>query len=296
MQVVRELFNIDSSIKDEQVENEYLFSKKNNSSNFKGYYEIIQFHPNYTYEDFIGGIFPKLDKSEVSYELREGVFKKFCDEANKNINKEKKYIFIIDEINRAELSAVFGELLFALEYRGKHITLPHFDNSFTIPENVYIIGTMNNVDKSLVTFDLALRRRFGFFKLMPNLNVIFDVLGDKISEESIEAFVENCKILNIFISKSKTQLDDHEKELIKSHEELFIELGDDKQIGQAYYFKIQDFIPKVPKNKINLTSYEYEKLWVYHLEPLLEEYLGMSIEDDGIQNKLNKLKTFFIEE
>lgn len=83
----------------------------------------------------------------------------------------KKFIFIIDEINRAELSAVFGELLYALEYRGKSINLPHFKSPFTIPSNVYIIGTMNNVDKSLVTFDLALRRRFGFLSLCQNLKL-----------------------------------------------------------------------------------------------------------------------------
>ncbi|MFP4332827.1 MAG: McrB family protein, partial [Campylobacterales bacterium] len=171
--VVKELLEVSD---DEEFEERYLFSKGDMSRNDKGYYEIVQFHSNYTYQDFIGGISPKLDgDNNIGYELREGVFKRFCDEASKKENEQKKFIFIIDEINRAELSAVFGELLYALEYRGKSINLPHF-GEFTIPKNLYIIGTMNNVDKSLVTFDLALRRRFGFFKLMPKLEVMQEVL------------------------------------------------------------------------------------------------------------------------
>ncbi len=271
---------------EQKIEQDYLFSKNENnlSKNDKGYYEIIQFHPNYTYQDFIGGIAPKINKqkksyrlqhnneSSISYELREGIFKRFCDKAKQNINKE--FIFIIDEINRAELSAVFGELLFALEYRGKLINLPYF-GEFTIPENVYIIGTMNNVDKSLVTFDLALRRRFGFFKLMPKLEVINEVLSGVVEKESLEKYYKKCKNLN---EKIKTELD----------------LGEDYQIGQAYFLKIKDFLEQ-DKNEQVITSFELEKLWVYNIEPLLEEYLGMALEDETIQEKLKKLKIEFIE-
>jgi 5-methylcytosine-specific restriction endonuclease McrBC GTP-binding regulatory subunit McrB len=131
------------------------------------------------------GISPQLDGKEVSYHLREGIFKKFCDEANQH--NDKKYIFIIDEINREELSAVFGELLYALEYRGESITLPLYNEKdkrgFSIPKNVYIIGIMNNVDKSLVTFDLALRRHFSFYKLMPKLSILEYVLSVNIKEK-----------------------------------------------------------------------------------------------------------------
>ena len=265
-QVVKELLNIgDDNLED------YLFST--NKQNEKGYYEIIQFHTNYGYEDFIGGISPKLNDNSLGYELREGIFKRFCDEANNNPNL--KYIFIIDEINRAELSAVFGELLYALEYRGKSINLPHFDK-FTIPENVYIIGTMNNVDKSLVSFDLALRRRFGFFKLMPKLEVIQEVLSDIIEENSLNEFYKKAVNLNKQITEE-------------------LNLTEDYQIGQAYFLKIKDFIPQPLKDeKYEITSFELEKLWIYHIEPLLEEYLGMSIEDDEIKNKLNKLKEEFL--
>jgi len=278
MQVVKEIFQIEDEISDEDLEKNYLFSSSDKSSDSKGYYEIIQFHPNYTYQDFIGGISPKLgeDGNSVSYELKEGIFKQFCDDAGNN--KDKKYVFIIDEINRAELSAVFGELLFALEYRGKSIKLPNFDKAFTIPENVYIIGTMNNVDKSLVTFDLALRRRFGFFKLMPELEVINDSLSDIVEEESLNKFFEKAKQLN---------------DCIKSE----LGLGEDYQIGQAYFLKIKDFLNQEKiKNYVSqiITSFELEKLWIYNIEPLLEEYLGMSIEDESIQSKLKNLKDKFL--
>ena len=272
MEVVKEILELKDGEKDEDIEQNYLFSKKGEPDNEKGYYEIIQFHPNYTYEDFIGGISPKIDGSKVSYELREGIFYKFCKAASDK--PKQKYIFIIDEINRAELSAVFGELLFALEYRGKSINLPHF-GSFTIPENVYIIGTMNNVDKSLVTFDLALRRRFGFFKLMPKLDVLLDVLGDIVEEESLKRYVEKCKKLN--------------EDIVNE-----LSLGEDYQIGQAYFLKIKDFLKENKEDKkVKITSFDLERLWVYNIEPLLEEYLGMSMDDDEIKNELTKLKESF---
>ena len=287
MQVVKELLEVDNSLSDKNIEDKYLFSKGDKNRNDKGYFEIIQFHPNYTYQDFIGGISPRLDEStkDVSYELKEGIFKKFCDEANREENKNKKFIFIIDEINRAELSAVFGELLFALEYRGKSIDIPYFGN-FTIPENVYIIGTMNNVDKSLVTFDLALRRRFGFFKLMPKLEVIKDVLSavvetkEEEKEDSLNKYFNKCTVLNENIIDK-------------------LSLGTDYQIGQAYFLKIKDFLDqeKIKDNKPQIiTDFELEKLWVYNIEPLLEEYLGMSIEDENILKKLNLLKKEFLED
>ena len=278
MEVVKELLAVDESLNDKDIEDKYLFSKGHINRNDKGFYEIIQFHPNYTYQDFIGGISPEYDKKtkEVSYFLRDGKFKKFCDKAQRL--KNKKFIFIIDEINRAELSAVFGELLFALEYRGKSIDIPYFGN-FTIPENVYIIGTMNNVDKSLVTFDLALRRRFGFFKLMPKLEVINNVLSEILEEKSLTSYFEKCIKLNKNI-KDK------------------LSLGEDYQIGQAYFLKIKDFLNN-PNSRISdqiITSFELEKLWIYNIEPLLEEYLGMIAEDNDIKPKLDRLKDEFLKD
>ena len=93
----------------------------------KGSFCLVQFHPNYTYEDFIGGISPTLDGNSLSYTLKVGKFKAFCDMAAEKENEDKKFVFIIDEINRANLSAVFGELMYALEYRGESIDIPNFN-------------------------------------------------------------------------------------------------------------------------------------------------------------------------
>lgn len=229
-----------------------------------GLYEIIQFHPNYTYQDFIGGISPNIDGKEITYELKQGIFQRFCKVATKY--PECNFVLIIDEINRANLSEVFGELLYALEYRGKSINIPYF-GEFTIPENVYIIGTMNDVDKSLVTFDLALRRRFGFFKCEPNLFVLLT----EIQADNVEPFMNRCKTLN--------------QEL-----ETKLNLDDSYQIGQAYFLKIKGFLNGDQK----ISEIHLEKLWLYHIEPLLKEYLGMSLDSNEIKTKLNTVKTDFI--
>lgn len=246
-----------------------------------GTWALVQFHPNYTYEDFIGGISPKLSGSDLSYQLKVGLFKKFCDEAKKNDNKEKKFIMIIDEINRADLSSVFGELMYALEYRGESVSIPNFDEPFVIPSNVYLIGTMNSIDKSLVTFDLALRRRFGFFKLMPQLKAIEDMLSEyNIEENNLSKFIERCTEINNSISNKGNNL----------------QLGPEYQIGQAYFGKVKDFLTK-PKESdekpITITILELEKLWTYHLEPLLQEYLGNRVEDNEIKREIETIRINF---
>lgn len=288
MKVVNELLNANN---DSDFESKYLFSKNiDRIKEDQGYYEIVQFHPNYTYQDFIGGISPKLDDRDgtVSYELRHGVFKQFCDTAKNN--KSEKYIFIIDEINRAELSAVFGELLFALEYRDKPINLPHF-GEFTIPSNVHIIGTMNNVDKSLVTFDLALRRRFGFFKLMPKLEVLKDKLRELIKQNDKEK--DDEEIVDTLIQYYGKCIG------LNYNIEAELDLGENYKIGHAYFLKIKDFLDqeKIKNGEAQIiTSFELEKLWDYNLEPLLEEYLGMNIEDGEMQIKLKNLKDEFLKD
>lgn len=118
--------------------------------------ETIQFHPSYSYEDFIEGYRPKNGK----FELEAGIFKLFCERARKDENE--KYILIIDEINRGNLSKIFGELLYLLEYRDKKVKLTYSQKEFSIPENIIIIGTMNTADRSLAIMDYALRRRFYF--------------------------------------------------------------------------------------------------------------------------------------
>lgn len=244
----------------------------------KGAWALVQFHPNYTYEDFIGGISPDLRSGTLSYTLKVGIFKKLCDTANKEENRGKKFFIIVDEINRADLSSVFGELMYALEYRNELISIPNFPEKFCIPSNVYIIGTMNSIDKSLVTFDLALRRRFGFIKIMPRLSVLENILSDyNIEDECLTKFIKRCEGINNRIAESDND---------------GLKLGEDYKIGHAYYGKIKDFIQKTETTQ-NITIFDLEKLWDYHIQPLLEEYLGNRIEDKNVKKSLEKLKNEF---
>ena len=245
----------------------------------KGSFCLVQFHPNYTYEDFIGGISPTLDGNSLSYTLKVGKFKAFCDMAAEKENEDKKFVFIIDEINRANLSAVFGELMYALEYRGESIDIPNFNKKFVIPANVYLIGTMNDVDKSLVNFDLALRRRFSFYYVGPQMEVLSDILENcNIKDEQLASYIERCKQLNRDISD----------------ENGILQLGPSYQIGHAYFGKIKDYMPKSNDSQpVNISQYALEKLWVYNLEPLLKEYLGNRIEDRSVAEELDKEKEKF---
>lgn len=286
-QIIREL------LKPSDTNNleDYKFKENQSLDNKTGCWSLVQFHPNYTYEDFIGGISPNLDlaNNTLSYTLKEGIFKKICDAAKRNNNK--KYILIIDEINRADLSAVFGELMYALEYRNEKITIPNFEEEFTIPDNVYIIGTMNSIDKSLVTFDLALRRRFSFYKVMPQIESLDIILKDyKISPDSLDQFLKNCRKLNMQIT-GINKLDD------KTPDKNALMLGEDYQIGQAYFAKIKDFLETVPStgDEQDIRPDHMQKLWSYHLLPLLEEYLGNQVEDADIKKKLKEIEKQFVE-
>ncbi len=124
---------------------------------------MVQFHQSYSYEDFIMGFRP----SSTGFELRKGVFYNFCKKAE--IDSDNEYFFIIDEINRGNLSKIFGELFMLIENdkRGNALQLLYSDEKFAVPKNVYIIGMMNTADRSLAMLDYALRRRFAFFDIKP---------------------------------------------------------------------------------------------------------------------------------
>ncbi|MEH2331204.1 McrB family protein [Nostoc sp.] len=133
-----------------------------------GFSELVQFHPAYSYKDFIQGIRPQSQNGILAYPLVPGRFLEFCKKAE---SRENTCVLIIDEINRANLAQVFGELMYLLEYRDKEIPLAG-GNNFRIPKNVRIIGTMNTADRSIANIDHALRRRFAFIELRPNYDVL----------------------------------------------------------------------------------------------------------------------------
>ncbi len=153
---------------------------------------FVQFHQNYAYEDFVMGYKPT---ENGGFRLQNGIFYRFCIEAANN--PSQKYFFIIDEINRGNLSKIFGELLMAIENecRGSKITLAYSNKLFSVPENIYIIGMMNTADRSLALMDYALRRRFSFKELKPafmsnNFKHYQENLGSDLFDRLIQQIIE----------------------------------------------------------------------------------------------------------
>lgn len=139
-----------------------------------GIVRLCCFHPAYGYEDFLEGYRPRTVDGQVTFDLRDGVFKKLCNDAEDQ--PDKNFYLIVDEINRGDIPRIFGELLTTLEKdkRGKRIVLPVSQDVFTVPKNVFLIGTMNTADRSISLLDAALRRRFGFVEMMPDGTVLID--------------------------------------------------------------------------------------------------------------------------
>lgn len=154
---------------------------------------LVQFHQNYSYEDFIMGYKPE----GSDFVLKEGVFFRFCRKALSD--PEHDYFFIIDEINRGNMSKIFGELLMLIEkdYRGTYVTLPYREERFTVPKNVYLIGMMNTADRSLAMIDYALRRRFSFVEMEPGFDSDgFRAYQQELHSELFDSVVELIKQLN----------------------------------------------------------------------------------------------------
>ena len=175
--------------------------------------EFVQFHQNYSYEDFIMGYRP----DGTGFKLTEGIFYRFCQKAENRPDKD--YFFIIDEINRGNMSKIFGELLMLIEneYRGTKATLAYSGLPFAVPKNLYIIGMMNTADRSLAMIDYALRRRFSFFEMEPGFDSAgFKKLQSRMSDETFDVLIEQIQALNADIAKDAS-------------------LGKGFQIGHSYF-------------------------------------------------------------
>jgi len=225
---------------------------------------FIQFHPSYDYSDFVVGLKPKLVNDSVSFEWKDGIFKKICDEASKKENENNNYAVIIDEINRTDLSRVFGELFFCLEedYRGNSVTLPSGD-SFTIPENVYIIGTMNDIDRSVESMDFALRRRFAWHEIT--------------AEESAHIIDASN------ISNNKDDIVEEAKERMRRLNNALVaeaNLGEEYKLGGAYFKKIEKYCDG--------GNADWQALWNNHLGVILREYLRGRRDAEKIIGALKK--------
>ena len=163
--------------------------------------EFVQFHQNYSYEDFMMGYKPVED----GFELKTGIFYRFCQKAANQPDKD--FFFIIDEINRGNMSKIFGELLMLIErdYRGVKTTMAYNGLPFAVPKNLYIIGMMNTADRSLAMIDYALRRRFSFFEMAPG----FDTEGfiqyqNSLNNDTLNELISKVKDLNEEIARDKS--------------------------------------------------------------------------------------------
>jgi 5-methylcytosine-specific restriction protein B len=216
---------------------------KAGTKDWKEYHDFITFHQSYSYEEFIEGIRPVLDSEDesVRYELKDGVFKRICRKAEQD--PANKYLLVIDEINRGNISKIFGELLTLVEEDKRigeqnqiTVTLPYSGQAFSVPANLYILGTMNTADRSIALLDVALRRRFKFQELMPE----YKATG-----------LDDLTIGNLNLGRL----------LNKINSKIEVMVDRDHQIGHSYFMKIG----KDDKEALH-------NAWYGEVVPLLQEY------------------------
>ena len=200
--------------------------------------KMVQFHQSYSYEDFIMGFRP----TETGFELKKGIFYNFCRKAAED---DRPYFFIIDEINRGNLSKIFGELFMLIESdkRGVELQLLYADEMFSIPSNVHIIGMMNTADRSLAMLDYALRRRFAFFEMPPAFGSTgFRTYRAKVTNPKFDRLIATVEQLNDVIANDDS-------------------LGEGFCIGHSYFC-----------TKTTINDEWMRSVVEYELIPLLKEY------------------------
>ncbi|MFS0638156.1 AAA family ATPase [Mesobacillus foraminis] len=223
----------------------YLHMEKKQPENI----EMVQFHQSYSYEEFIRGFKPN---EKGQFELQDGLFFKFCQEAK--MNPDENYYFIIDEINRGNLSRIFGEVMMLMEAdkRGNDYAIKlaysKEGETFYIPKNVHVIATMNTADRSLAMVDYALRRRFAFIDLVPGFHT-----------ESFEESLRSKGVSQGFIEKIRMFMDEVNQEIAND----VVNLGKGFEIGHSYF---------CPDDQITDEQSWYERVIRLEIKPLLSEY------------------------
>ena len=199
--------------------------------------QVVQFHPAYSYEDFIEGLRPTTagESGMLEYTVRPGLFQQLCNEARRASGET--FVLIMDEMNRADVAAVFGELLLLLEYRGdRTVVLPYSQRRFSIPRNLILLGTMNTADRSLALVDFALRRRFNAFPLDPSEDVL-----DRWAQAHPD--VDGDLVLGLF-------------RLIRDR------IGQDSSVAPGHSYWMVD----------NIDASTAERIWTYQVRPYLAEH------------------------
>jgi MoxR-like ATPase len=209
---------------------------------------MVQFHQSYGYEDFVQGIRPETnpETGRLQYHVRDGIFKRFCGRAASEPGQS--YVMVVDEINRANMSRVFGELLLLLEYRTRSVPLAYSEpdaEAFRIPENLYLVGTMNTADRSLAQIDYALRRRFFFYRLSPMVAGRAPVLERWLTRRGVPE-EQRREVLEHFITLNM---------------KLETELGEDFVVGHSYFMD----------ERIGDPVFQ-QAIWRRAIRPLLVEY------------------------
>lgn len=274
--------------------------------------EWVQFHSGFEYEDFIDGIkLVGIQNGNLNLALTNGIFKEFCLKAAQN--DKENFFFIVDEINRADIAAVFGETLSLLEenYRGENIKTKNFplsNQEFFIPANIYFIGMMNDVDKSIDCFDLALRRRFTWVLMECDYGVIENATD--------KTYRTKCENLNNYITNDLKYLVEYKDETrvkIKSirsyynmkkmdeyYDQLFQKTTDEEKennkkryertsglnLGRAYEIGHSYFLKNAKMSE--------QEIWDRHIEPILREYIRTQFSDGEVEKKLETAKKIFV--
>lgn len=215
---------------------------------------LVQFHPSYAYEDFFEGFRPIEKDGQAHFSLQDGPLKLMAHEAAKPENSSKAYVLIIDEINRANLAKVFGELYFLLEYRQENVRLQYRpDQPFTLPDNLFLIGTMNTADRSIALVDAAIRRRFPFYEMHPQREPVKGVL------------MEYAK---------RKELTDDRVDLLAELNAAMGQRGHDLHIGPSYLMR--DWLSEAGA---------LELVWRYDILPLLHEHFYGSKTPEGVDQE-----------